>query len=352
MPLTGLSRADARRLVSRTSSPPGQTSARASDRLVEPLYLEQFLRWRAETRKEKRDTPTTLAALVEDRVAMLAPSARRTLQAVAVVGGGTTAEIAALVERDDVGAALAALADAGFLRRDGEAFSLAHGIVGTMALRDAPAGAIEQVHARAADALEGIAALVELRAWHAIRGRADFEAFALVEESARVRAARGDSAGSIAALSDGYAASRTSMARLDERAASAAWIVFGRKLADALVRNRQLVEARGILSELLQATGPRHPARAPILETLARIAEESGRDDEADRLRREISESTPAPARRPVSSAGFPKVEDRSSGRFSHVEPRTSGRRKKAKDDAKGEGAPPSSRRPGKVGKR
>jgi hypothetical protein len=315
MPLTGLSRTDAQRLVSRTSVPPPQAS-RASDRLVEPLYMEQFLRWRAEHRKEKRDIPTTLAALVEDRIAALEPSARRTLQAVSVVGGGGVADIAALVGRDDdVTSALSSLADAGFLRRDGDVFGLAHRIFGAVALRDAPAGAVEQLHARAADALEQDANALELRAWHAIRGRVDFEAFALVEESARRRAACGDAAGAVAALSDGYVAARTCVARLDERAASAAWIVFGRKLADQLVRNRQLVEARGILAELLQTTGPLHPARAPILETLARIAEESGRDDEAERLRREIGDSTPAPAR-PIDTGRFSIIEERTSPRF------------------------------------
>lgn len=334
MPLTGLSRADARRLVSRASNAPAvaPADARSSDRLVEPLYLEQFLRWRAENRKTKRDVPATLAALVDDRVQALAPPERRALQAVAVVGGGDVDEIASLLERyDEVPAALASLAESGFLRRDGDAFTLAYPIIGHVALRDAPAGAIEQIHARAADALERDTSALELRAWHAIRGRADFEAFALVEESARVRAARGDEAGAIAMLSDGYAASRTSMSRLDERAASAAWIVFGRKLADALFRTGQLVEARGVLSELFASVGPRDAARAPIVEALARIAEHGGRDDEAARWRAKIRESTPMPAR---TGAG--------------AEPATAARRARARKD----GAPPSSRGASKARKR
>ncbi len=331
MPLTGLSRADARRLVNPASATAGRvpaTEARGSDRLVEPLYLEQFLRWRAENRSAK-EIPTTLRALVESRVHALAPPERRALQAVAVVGSGTAREIASLVERtDEVATALHALAAAGFLRHDDDAFSVAHTIFGFVALRDAPAGAIEQIHAHAADAIANDAAAIELRAWHAIRGRADFEAFALVEEAARMRSTRGDHAAAIASLSDGYAATRTCMARFEERVASAAWIVFGRKLADALVRSGQLVEARGILSELLQATGPVDAARAPILETLATIAEMSGRDDEAARLRDGIRESTPMMSAPPPSS------------RQSGIEPTTSTRRKRPRDRA----APPSSR--------
>ncbi len=329
MPLTGLSRSDARRLVNPTSATAQRVAApeaRGSDRLVEPLYLEQFLRWRAEHRSAK-EIPTTLAGIVGSRVDALAPPERRALQAVAVVGGGTADEIASLVERpDEIASALVALAAAGFLRRDGDAVSLAHVIFGLVALRDAPAGAIEQIHTRAADALAGNTQALELRAWHAIRGRPDFEAFALIEEAARVRAMRGDHVGAIASLSDGYVATRTCMARFEERVASAAWIVFGRKLADALVRTGQLVEARGILSELLQATGPMDAARAPILETLARIAEMSGRDDEAARLRDQIRESTPMMPATP-------------SSRHSSVEPTTSTRRKRPRDRA-----PPSSR--------
>ena len=296
--ILGLSRADAGALVGaarsgggdRESAPESPVAARR----VEPLYLEQYRRWRWERRQDR--APNGLREIVEARLHELEPAPRRVLQALAVGGAITAGKVAMLLERSDgVEEAIRTLSDAGFVvvHTGGEAIvRIVHALYARVALDNAPAGVIEQLHARAAEALASSAADIERRAYHRIRTRPDLDTFMLVERAIRLRTLRGDEEGAIAALSDGYFVARTNAARGDADANG--WHVFGRKLAAALRRAGRTDQANGLLREILETLGPTDKARGPVLEDLTSIAEARGKTEDAERWRQEASQLTEA----------------------------------------------------------
>ena len=179
----GLSRIDASALVSgsrnadRESSPDSQAARR-----VEPLYLEQYRRWRSERPRDR--APTGLREIVEARLQELEPAPRRVLQALAVGGAIAADEVAALLDRHDgVEEAIRTLSDAGFVVVSADAGTkvrVVHALYARVALDNAPAGVIEQLHARAAEVLATSSADIERRAYHRIRTRPNLETFMLV----------------------------------------------------------------------------------------------------------------------------------------------------------------------------
>jgi serine/threonine protein kinase len=312
--LFGLSREDAAALVNPARAGGGdrESSAgpRSSARRVEPLYLEQYRRWRAERPLER--APTGLREIIEARLQELEPAPRRVLQAVAVGGPITVEQVAALLERTDgIGEATRALESAGFVVSVEDRISVVHALYARVALDNAPAGVVDQLHARAAELLASSAADIERQAYHLLRARPTFKAFMLVEQAVRLRTLRGDEEGAVAALSDAYSVSRTCATRGEADANG--WHVFGRKLAAALHRIGRTDQANGLLVEVLQNLGPTDYARAPVLEELASIATSRGKQGEAERWQREaamLSERPRAPASRasnaPRGSNGKP----------------------------------------------
>jgi len=166
--------------------------------------------------------------------------------------------------------------------------AISHAVFARVALASAPAGAVAELHARRA---EDLAAhdddRVELRAYHIIRGSPDFEAFVLVEETARMRLLRGDHESAIAALREGMYAARSLMSKGDGDAAASAWSVFGRKLADIQIDHARYYDAHAILEEVLDRLDPMDPTRIDVLGRLEEIAEALGRPDEIQQRRRE-----------------------------------------------------------------
>jgi hypothetical protein len=275
---------------------------RGAGRRVEPLYLEQYRRWRAERPRER--APTGLRELVEARINELEPAPRRVLQALAIAGPVSAEELAALIERPEgIDEAIRALGEAGFVVVRGEKVRMAHALHARVALENAPAGVVDHLHARAAEALAAAPADVERRAYHLIRARPTFETFVLLEKCVRLRTLRGDVDGVIAALSDGYSVARTCAGRGEADADG--WHVFGRKLAVALRAAGRASQARGVLLEVLQSLGPADWARAPVLEELASLAVDGGRTSEAERWTREAND--------------LPKAQRTSSGRLARV---------------------------------
>ncbi len=283
-PIEGLSEADAERMlagmkgIERLGRPEGD---------IEPLYVEQLMRWHAEEPLHQA-APPRLVDLVEWRMRNVPAAQRRTLQVLALVGGGTFEALAGLLpRREDLAESIEPLSKAGFItKRAGGGAVIAHRIFGQIALAIAPRGALADLHARVADALAGARNKIERRAYHAIRGRPDFEAFLLLEECARRRTAHGDDEGAIAALQDGLAAARAGMMRGDVEATSGC-LVFGHKLGEALLQAGRLDEAMGVLSEILDLAGPNDLERALTLEQLALVAERRDRSAEAEARRRE-----------------------------------------------------------------
>lgn len=279
--LRGLSREEVARV--RPELHP-QAIARPED--VEPLYAEQLARWHVE--QGAAPAPVRLVDLVEARIRPLRPALRRTLQAVALTGGGPFQAIAAaLARRSDLDEALRPLADAGFVEVDGGTIRLAHAIFGRVALGLAPAGAIADLHERTAESLADADGPVELRAYHAVRGRPDFEAFLLVEETARLRMLRGDDEGAVAALQAGLSAARELLRRGELESATSAIAVFARKLTGPLLALDRPDEAHAALADALALVERNDATRALLLEQLAAVARHRGRRDDAERLRAE-----------------------------------------------------------------
>ena len=177
------------------------------------------------------------------------------------------------------------LADHGIAGLEQGVTGLTHDVFGRVAIATAPAGVLSEVHARIADALGDGAGRTELRAYHALRGSPDFEAFMLAEESARLRAARGDEDGAITMLSEAMRAGRTLLLRGEVEAAGSACLVFSKKLGAALLAAGRLDEADGVLEETLELCGRNDPSRADALEMLGEVAERRSRPELARQRR-------------------------------------------------------------------
>ncbi|MEJ7734308.1 MAG: hypothetical protein WKG00_34575, partial [Polyangiaceae bacterium] len=227
-----------------------------------------------------------LRELVEWRLRNLLPAEVRVLQAVAVAGPAAPVALASILVRpEDIDDALVPLMETGFVEmRDGRVRAT-HALYGTVALETAPLGAITELHARAAEELAGRSEVVELRAFHALRGAPDFAAFLLVETAARMRQMRGDHEGTVAALRDAVSAARVEILRSADEAESAL-LLFGHKLGAALVDAGQLEEARSVLEEALEIAHPTEKGRALVLEQLMRLARAEDRTAEAEQYRR------------------------------------------------------------------
>ncbi len=283
--LRGLSREDAQGMLAALSVP--EELPRADDD-IEPLYVAEVA---ASGAADVRSLPASLEEVIARRMQALTMGQRRILQALAVVGVHHVENLGILLRHPgDLDSALESLIDAGWIERRGAHVLLRHDVYGAVAVAGAPAGTVAAIHKAAAHQLRDSRQLSELRAYHAIQGVADFEAFVMLEDVARQRSARGDDDGAIAALTRAVSAARVQVMLGETAAASAALGVFGRKLAAALVTAERMEEAQSVLEEILATAEPRAFTRACVLEQLAVIADLRGLPQEADRRRREALE--------------------------------------------------------------
>jgi tetratricopeptide (TPR) repeat protein len=276
--LTGLSREEAAAALGHPLGPYDRFPL-ADD--IEPLYLEHWNAFRAET---TREAPESLAALIAARIEHLPPDQVRALQSLAITGGGALGAIALTMSSpEELEAALEPLSRAGFAWIDGNAAALSHALIGPIVLDATPESVVSDMHDRAANALQSARDIVELRAYHAVRGRAGLDAFLLLEDAAHLRSIRGDVEGAVAMLADAVRAARLEVARGGGDLAASAYVVFGRKLATALTSAGRLDEACGVLAEMHDATRPSDVSRALVCEQLAVLAQHRGHEDEAAR---------------------------------------------------------------------
>jgi serine/threonine-protein kinase len=277
--LTGLSRRDAETIT----GDPQATAALPEGDDIEPLWAEQLTR----ILQHGGEPPRTakLAELIDWRVRALSPPELRVLQAVAVTGGGRPEALGSILSRpEDLEDAFQPLIESGFLELLDDRAVPTHAVFGHVALEMAPLGAVTELHARTAEELAARGDLIELRAYHALRGAPDFSAFLLVEATARLRHMRGDIQGTITALRDAVTAARVQMLRGADEAESA-FLLFGHKLGAALVDAGRLEEAKALLDEAVEIADT-EKTRALLLEQLYRIAMLGGDAEEAERCRR------------------------------------------------------------------
>jgi serine/threonine-protein kinase len=260
---------------------PSRTSTRADDtgRGVLPMYVEQVLRY---TQEGGSDPPARLADLVALRVDTLDPAARRTLQALAVMGDQVKPEIASEILRgENVEGTLPELRKAGMISTQDGRISTSHPLLRDIVLLGIPAAVKKDLHSRALRACERLGAPIEARAQHAYYAGDSFQALLLLEQVAERAAARGDTATEVLALRRGLEIARQEISRGELDDPLRAVLIFGRKLGASLTRAGNFADAEGVLREALDVAGPSGTDRARVLSALAHVAHGRRRSSEA-----------------------------------------------------------------------
>jgi serine/threonine protein kinase len=246
---------------------------------VLPMYVEQVLRYGQEGGS---NPPARLADLVALRVDTLEPSARRTLQALAVMGDQAKPEtVSELLRGDNVEATLPELRRAGMVSLVDGRISTSHPLLRDIVLNGIPAAVKKDLHSRALRACERLSAPIEARAQHAYHAGDSFQALLLLEQVAERAAARGDTATEVLALRRGLEIARQEIARGELDDPLRAVLIFGRKLGASLTRAGNFADAEGVLREALDVAGPSGTDRARVLSALAHVAHGRRRATEA-----------------------------------------------------------------------
>jgi serine/threonine-protein kinase len=260
---------------------PSRSGARADDtgRGVLPMYVEQVLRY---SQEGGSDPPARLADLIALRVDTLEPAARRTLQALAVMGDQVKAEVVSeLLRGESVEGTLPELRKAGMIALQDGRISTSHPLLRDIVLLGIPAAVKKDLHGRALRACERINAPIEARAQHAYYAGDSFQALLLLEQVAERAAARGDTATEVLALRRGLEIARQEIARGELDDPLRAVLIFGRKLGASLTRAGNFADAEGVLREALDVAGPSGTDRARVLSALAHVAHGRRRASEA-----------------------------------------------------------------------
>jgi len=248
---------------------------------VLPMYVEQLLRFHLEG---GNDPPKRLGDLVGLRVDTLDPAARRTLQALSVLGDSVDLKMlsALLPKNHAVESSLGLLQAAGMVERVGELWSTSHPLLRELVLAGIPAAVRRELHAKALHVCEQAAAPIEAQALHAYEAQDSFQALLLLEQVADRATARGDLNTEIEALRRGLEIARRDVARGELDDPLRAVLIFARKLGTALTRAGNFADAEGILREALDIAGPSGVDRARVLGSLAQVAHGRHRESEAN----------------------------------------------------------------------
>lgn len=275
--LVGLSNAVAGRLLksARAEFPVELLSAPT----ILPMIVDQLLRF---TQEGGTNPPPKLADIVAQRIAMLAPNARHTLQALAVLGDRVSPVLLSefLPKSDDLSDALGILESRGMLWSSEDTLSIDHPLLRDVVLAGIPAAARRELHSRSLAILTRVGAPLEARAQTAFYAEDSFEALLLLEQVAERAAQRNDADSEVLALRRGLELARREIARGELDDPLRAVVIFGRKLGAALTRAGNYSDAEGVLREALDCAGPSNTERARLLGALAVVAR--GRDRNAD----------------------------------------------------------------------
>ncbi len=247
---------------------------------VLPLFVDQLLRF---SQEGGTNPPAKLADILAQRVAMLAPNARHSLQALAVLGDRASAALVAefLSKSEDVTDALTILETRGMLWTSGESLSIDHPLLRDVVLAGIPNAAKRELHGRALAIMTRMSAPLEARAQAAFYAENSFEALLMLEQVAESAATRNDPDGEVLALRRGLELARREIARGELDDPLRAVVIFGRKLGAALTRAGNFSDAEGVLREALDCAGPSNSETARLLGALALVARGRERDTEA-----------------------------------------------------------------------
>jgi serine/threonine-protein kinase len=262
-----------------------------SARSVPPLYIDQLVRFNLEGGS---DPPARIADLIALRIERLPLDARRALQAVAVIGDAADLESmrSLLPDVEDFDELLVTLGQSGFVEQKEGVIRTTHPLVREVTLATIPAGVRRELHAKAPFDPHGdpLPLPLEVQALHAFHAQNSFEALMLLEQVADRAAARDDQMGCVLALRRGLDLARREIFRGEIDDPMRAVLIFSRKLGEALARAGQLTDADGVLREALDLAGPSGKDRALVLGSLAFVARERERANEASIYLREALE--------------------------------------------------------------
>ena len=285
---------------------PARSDSGIEKRTVPPLYIDQLVRFNIEGGS---DPPARMADLIALRIERLPPDARRTLQALAVIGDaatlgslkrllpetksfeellGTLGAAGMVEERGAAGSSTAGIVTHGG-RPDG-AYRTTHPLIRDVTLATIPATVRRELHAKAMEDDETFLLPLEAQALHAYHAQNAFEALMQLEQVADKAASRGDLAGCVMSLRRGLDLARREIFRGELDDPVRAVLIFSRKLGDALARAGDLTDADGVLREALDLAGPSGADRAHVLGSLAFVARERDRSTEATGYLREALE--------------------------------------------------------------
>ena len=251
---------------------------------VMPLHLEQLIRWNLEGGGEAPKVMVDLIALRSER---LPSPARRTLQALAVLGEATPDILASISNVPWDSALRAELESRGWITADGppgrEVVRWTHPFLREVVEATTPAPLRSEMH-RARHAEGGDDLPLEVQALHAQQGEESFQSLLLLDRVGDRALARGDDYAGAFALRRGLEIARRELTRGEVDDPEQAIAIFARKLGDALVRTGELSEAEGVLREGLGVTKRSAPERLRIEGVLGRVLFARGRRAEGLRI--------------------------------------------------------------------
>jgi serine/threonine-protein kinase len=245
-----------------------------------PMYVEQVVRY---SQDGGSDPPSRLADLIALRVDMLEPNARRTLQALVVLGDHWSIDAMAelLPKTEGLDARVQELIRAGMVEEAEGKLRTSHPLLREVVLASIPVAVRRELHKRALQVCEKRGAPIEARALHAYESGDSFQALLLLEQVADRATARGDEHTEVLALRRSLEVARKEIARGELDDPLRAVLIFSRKLGAALTRAGNFADAEGVLREALDIAGPSGTDRARVLSALAHVAHARQRNGEA-----------------------------------------------------------------------
>ena len=245
---------------------------------VSPLLVEQSIRAKIEGHD---GIAGGLADVVACRMAALSSNARAVLDAMAVLGDDVDFEqLSELLEPGhDIDEGLLALAVGGFIHRGENGFLWVNPLYREVAQGATPAAVRTRLYSRAVDVFDVQGVPIEVRARVALEAGHGIEALFLLECIAQSAQVRGDTHGAREALRRGYELARSSVGREALEEPNRAVVVFGRKLAEALLREGRLGEAQRTVHQVLELAD--ESSAVDVLSGMANVARAENRSGEA-----------------------------------------------------------------------
>jgi serine/threonine-protein kinase len=281
--LRGFSLAQASAFTSGAKLPFEETSE-SGERQFVPLYLEQLQALGIQAENSTKAVPPRLADVVATRIQRLNVSARRLLQAIAVLGLRASRNSVEQVVEPEYLASLPQLLARGFVVESAGVLEIIHPLVRDLVEASTPAEVRKALHMRALSVATRKNAPLEVRAHHSYGSGETLSALVMLERLGDLSAARGDLDTAVLGFQRGIELARREVLESGDTSLDDVIASLGRRLGLVLVRRADFAGAEGVLREALEHSSLDGPQRAPILIALASAVSQRSREREAARL--------------------------------------------------------------------